>query len=345
MQDRKLKVMVLTAEDSLKVFRMTEERLEAALERHPSVRAVADFCIVRTTTSYENDPSWNEADHEIFYRGLGDADVLIGYMFPPDDFAGHAPRLKWIHIIGAGIEHLHPLGWLPEGVTLTNNRGAHAPKTSEFAMMAMLMLGNHMPRLATAQRGHRWDAHFVSLVRGGTALVVGAGKQGSAVARAARALGIRSVGVDPFVEANDDFDVMAEPKDLHKLLPEADYVFLTLPATKETNKFFGLAEFDRMKKSAGLVNISWGRVLDADALIEALESAKISGALLDVFDDEPLPVNSPLWDTPNLTITPHMGCDDEENYIHRTFDIVMENLLRLHCGRKLENEIDPVKGY
>ena len=337
--------MVLTAEDSLKVFRMTEERLEAALERHPSVRAIADFYIVRTTTSYENDPSWNEADHEIFYRGLEDADVLIGYMFPLDDFARHTPHLKWIHIIGAGIEHLHPLDWLPRGVTLTNNKGAHAPKTCEFAMMAMLMLGNHMPRLATAQREHRWDAHFVSLVMGGTALIVGAGKQGSAVARAARALGIRSVGVDPFVAENDDFDEMAESKELHKLLPKVDYVFLTLPATGETNKFFGRTEFDLMKKSAGFVNISRGRVLDTDALIEALEGGKISGVLLDVFDEEPLPANARLWDTPNLTITPHMGCDDEENYIHRTFDIVMENLLRLHCGKRLENEIDPAKGY
>ena len=342
---KKLKVMVLTAVDSLKVFRMTEERLAAALERHPKAREIAEFSITRTTTSYENDPSWNDGDHELFYRDVADADALVGYMFPLKDVDRAAPRLKWIHIIGAGIEHLHPLSWLPKDVTLTNNRGAHGPKTYEFAMMAMLMLGNHMPRLATAQRAHRWDAHFVSIVKGGTALIVGAGKQGSAVARAARALGIRPVGINPSVIENPDFDEIAAPARLHELLPAADYVFLTLPATHETRRFFGRREFALMKERAGFVNISRGSVLDANGLIDALQEGKISGALLDVFDDEPLPADSPLWDAPNLTITPHMGCDDEENYIHRTFDIVMENLVRLHEGKALENVIDPDRGY
>ena len=342
---QKLKVMVLTAEDSLKVFRMTEERLESALERHPQVREIAEFYIVRTTTSYENTPSWNDTDRELFAEGLKDADALIGYMFPLEAISPRAPHLKWIHIIGAGIEHLHPLDWLPADVALTNNRGAHAPKTYEYAMMAMLMLGNHMPRLATAQQEHRWDAHFVSIVKGGTALIIGAGKQGSAVARAARALGIVPVGVDPLVEAGGDWEEIARPERLHELLPGADYVFLTLPSTAETANLFGRDEFARMKEGAGLVNISRGKVLDTDALMEALVGRKISGAVLDVFVDEPLPGNSPLWDAPNLTITPHMGCDDEENYIHRTFDIVMDNLLRLSAGEELENKIDPAKGY
>ncbi|MDR1514402.1 MAG: D-2-hydroxyacid dehydrogenase [Synergistaceae bacterium] len=342
---KKLNVMILTAKDSLKVFRMTEERLEAALERYPQVREIAEFFIVRTTTSYENDPSWNDADREIFARGIEDADALIGYMFPFEMIAARGRRLKWIHIIGAGVEHLHPLDWLPEGVALTNNRGAHAPKTYEYAMMAMLMLGNHMPRLATAQRERRWDAHFVSIVKGGTALIIGAGKQGSAVAKAARALGVTPVGVDPLAWADGVWDDIVRPERLRELLPAADYVFLTLPATAETTKFFGRAEFGLMKESAGLVNISRGRVLDTDALIEALDSGKISGAVLDVFDPEPLPPDSPLWTAPNLTITPHMGCDDEENYIHRTFDIVMDNLLRLNDGVELQNKIDPAKGY
>jgi phosphoglycerate dehydrogenase-like enzyme len=201
--------MILTAEDSLKVFRMTEDRLESALERHPRAREIAEFSITRTTTSYENNPSWNDADRQLFYRDIADADALIGYMFPLEGIGTRAKRLRWIHIIGAGVEHLHPLDWLPESVVLTNNRGAHAPKTYEFAMMAMLMLGNHMPRLAASQRSRHWDAHFVSVVKGGTVLVIGAGKQGSAVARAARALGIRPIGIDPFVSANSDFEEIA----------------------------------------------------------------------------------------------------------------------------------------
>ncbi len=341
----KLRVMVLTAEDSLKVFRMTPERIAAALERHPDIRDVAEFRIARTTTSYENTPGWNEADHALFYRDVAEADVLVGYMFPPDDLRAHAPHLRWIHIIGAGIEHLHPLSWLPEGTTLTNNRGAHAPKTREYAMMALLMLGNHMPRLATAQRQGRWDGHFVSVVAGKTVVVVGAGKQGTAVAQGAAALGVRAVGVDPEVREHAAFARIVPPSELRTVLADADFVGLTLPAAASTRRFFGAAEFAAMREGAGFFNISRGSVVDTDALLAALRAGKLSGAVLDVFEEEPLPPDSPLWDAPNLTITPHMGCDDEENYIHRTFDIVMDNLRRLIAGRALENRVDPEKGY
>ena len=340
-----MRVMVLTAEDSHKVFRMTEERIQAALERHPKVREIADFFVTRTSTSYENVPSWNEIDHELFKREVADADVLVGYMFPLSSIGKYAPRLRWIHIIGAGVEHLCPLSWLPESVLLTNNRGAHAPKTREYAMMAMLMLGNHMPRLATAQREARWDGHFVTVVFGRTIVIVGAGKQGTAVAQAAKVLGIRAVGVDPMVAQNDSFERIVPPSELLSVLPGADFVALTLPAMDRTRRLFGVAEFSAMKDGSGFINISRGSVLDTDALLSALRSGKLSGALLDVFDVEPLPADSPLWRAPNLTITPHMGCDDEENYIHRTFDIVMENLQRLRDGIELENMIDPVNGY
>lgn len=337
--------MILTAHDSLKVFRMTEERLTSALERHPHVRDYAEFSIVKTSTSFENEPGWNDEDYVVFRDGIKNADILVGYMFPLEEIRTIAPQLKWIHIIGAGIEHLHPLAWLPENVMLTNNRGAHAPKTREYAMMAMLMLGNHMPRLATAQRNSHWDGHFVSIIEGSTVLVVGAGKQGSAVANAAKTLGVRAIGVDPDTALRGDFDEIAPPSELHSLLPKADFVVLTLPYTQETHKFFGAKEFGLMKESAGFVNICRGKVVDHTALIEALKNGKISGAILDALEEEPLPENSPLWSTPNLTITPHMGCDDEENYIHRTFDIVMENIDKLIRGERLDNLIDPKKGY
>lgn len=341
----KMKVLILTADDSKKVFRMDQERLEAALSRHPEVRELADFEICRTSTSYENDPSWNEQDHEMFYRAVADKDAIIGYMFPLETFREKAPNVKYVHIIGAGVEHLFPLTWLPEHTKLTNSRGAHAPKTCEYAMMAMLMLGNNMPRLYTAQRESRWDGHFLTVVEGKTALILGCGKQGSAVALAAKRLGIRAIGVDPKVSSKEGFERIVHPDELLQVLPEADYVFLTMPYTKETYHFFGAEQFKAMKPGAGFVNICRGKVLDADAMIAALESGVISGAVLDVYEQEPLPADSPLWTAKNVIMTPHMGCDDEDNYIHRCFDIFFENLVRMANGEDLDNVVDRNLGY
>ena len=341
----KLNVMILTAEDSKKVFRMDQQRLEAALQRHPDIANLAEFHTIRTSTRYQNAPGWNAADRDLFYHKVVDMDVILGYMFPLDDFARRARNVRYIHIIDAGVEHLLPLDWLPKGALLTDNRGAHTPKTCEFAMMAMLMLGNHIPRLATAQNQNRWDGHYVTLVEGGTAIIIGAGHQGSAVAEACGRLGIKAIGVDPNVTEKEGFDSIVPLEQLHKVLPLADYVFLTMPATDATLRFFGRREFARMRETAGFVNICRGTVLHTEALLEALQNRLISGAILDVFDHEPLPENSPLWSAPNLILTPHMGCDDEENYIHRTYDIFFDNLRRLVQGETLENVVDPIRGY
>jgi phosphoglycerate dehydrogenase-like enzyme len=335
----KLKVLVLTADDSKKVFRMDNARIEAALERYPEVRQLAEFEICRTTTSYEDNPSWNSDDHEMFYSAVRDKDVILGYMFPLRHFGEYAPNVRYIHIIGAGVEHLFPLDWLPTHMRLANSSGAHAPKTCEYAQMAMLMLGNNMPRLMTAQREHRWDGHFVTLVSGKTALIVGCGKQGSAVAEAAARLGLRAIGVDPRVTEKPGFEKIVTPDKLTDVLPEADFVFLTVPASPETYHFFGEKEFGAMKPGAGFVNICRGSVLDSDALISALNSERISGAVLDVYEKEPLPPDSPLWSVKNIILSPHMGCDDEENYIARCLDIFCENLIRDAKGETLYNLI------
>lgn len=341
----KMKVMVLTAEDSKKVFRMDKERLEAALSRHPLVREIADFEICRTSTSFENTLGWNDGDYEMFYRAVSDKDAIIGYMFPLDTFRDRAPQVKYIHIIGAGVEHLFPLTWMPEHTKITNSRGAHAPKTCEYAMMAMLMLGNNIPRLATAQREHRWDGHFLTVVEGKTALIVGCGKQGSAVALAAKRLDIKAIGVDPRVASKEGFEKIVHPDKILKVLPEADYVFLTMPSTKDTFHFFGSSHFEVMKPGAGFVNICRGKVLDEEALLLALESGKISGAILDVYDQEPLPPSSPLWTAKNVVLTPHMGCDDEVNYIPRCLDIFFDNLIRMTKDEELDNLVDRNLGY
>lgn len=340
-----LNVRVYTAHDSLSVFRIDEEKIAAAVARHPELAGRVNFTLTRTRSRYGGNPGWSDEDLARFYEEMKDADAFVGYMFPLENLKEVAPELKWIHIIGAGIEHLYPLSWLPADVILTNNRGAHAPKTCEYAVMAILMLGNHIPRLATAQRESRWDGHFVSVVSGDTIVILGAGKQGSAVAHGAKRLGLTTIGVDVDTRERENFDRMVSPEELYEVLPQADCVGVTLPLTDETEKFFGEREFAAMKPEAGFFNISRGKVVDTDALLHALYAGEISGAMLDVFETEPLLADSPLWSAPNLVMTPHMGCDDEKNYIHRTFDIVMYNLGRLLAGEPLENKIDPAKGY
>lgn len=345
MTDGKLNITVLTAEDSLKVFRMTQERIDAALERFPEFKDKVNISVTRTSTSFENTPSWNADDYVKFRKGVVDADIMIGYMFPLEEVRAAAPRLKWIHIIGAGVEHLLPLDWLPEGTVLTNNRGAHAPKSYEYVMMALLMLANHMPRLMHAQHAHVWDGHFVSVIKGSTVAILGAGHQGMAAARAAKALGLRTIGVDIDATPRENFDELIHVSRLRDVLGRADYVVVTLPSTNETYRMINDVAFAAMKEGCGFVNISRGRIVDSDALIENLKNGHLSGAVLDVFEQEPLSADSPLWDTPNLVMSPHMGCDDEDNYIHRTFDIFFSNLRRFIAMETLENVVDRVKGY
>ncbi len=345
MTDEKLNITVLTAEDSLKVFRMTQERVDAALERFPEFKDKVNISIIRTSTSFENTPSWNADDYVKFRKGVAEADIMIGYMFPLEEVRAAAPRLKWIHIIGAGVEHLLPLNWLPEDAVLTNNRGAHAPKSFEYVMMALLMLANHMPRLMRAQQTHVWDGHFVSIIKGSTVAILGAGHQGAAAALAAKTLGLRTIGVDIDTTPRENFDELIHASRLHEALGRADYVVVTLPSTDDTYRMINDEAFAAMKDGCGFVNISRGRIVDSDALIENLENGRLSGAVLDVFEQEPLPADSPLWDAPNLVMSPHMGCDDEENYIHRTFDIFFSNLRRFIAMETLENVVDRVKGY
>lgn len=340
-----LQIRVYTAHDSLSVFRIDEDKIASAIRRHPEISTRIDISLTRTRSRYGGKPGWSEEDIRCFYQEMQDADVFVGYMFPRENLKKVAPNLKWIHIIGAGIEHLFPLSWLPDDVILTNNRGAHAPKTCEYAMMAILMLGNHIPRLATAQRESRWDGHFVSVVEGETILILGAGKQGSAVALAAKRLGLKTIGVDLDSRIRDYFDRVVTQDELYNVLGLADYVGITLPLTPKTEKYFGAKEFAALKTGASIFNISRGRIVDTEVLLHALKEHKISGAILDVFEVEPLPTESPLWSAPNLIITPHMGCDDEKNYIHRTLDIVMGNAEKLLKGEPLENQVDHAKGY
>jgi phosphoglycerate dehydrogenase-like enzyme len=312
------------------VFWITPERYEAARRRHPALARRLDVSI-----------GW---DLEGFDDAMRTAEVFVGWEFSRADLARRAPRLRWIHLTGAGIEHLLPLGWVPPGVTLTNNSGVHAPKASEFAAAAILMLNNRIPFHVENQRHARWHQVFNAPVTGKTVVIVGVGAMGGAAARSLKQLRMRVLGVRRSARPHPSVDRMFGPEALDRILPEADFVLVTAPLTSETRGLLGRKRLDLLKPEAGLVNMGRAGVVDYDGLAEKLRRGELAGAILDVFDPEPLPSDSPLWRTPNLIMTPHVS-SDAPNYADRTLDLFFRNVARHLAGRPLHNVVDPVREY
>lgn len=313
------------------VFRMTEARLADAAARRPEVAARVDALV--------------DFDLDRFAESMRTAHALVTWDLPTADLARHAPQLRWIHIIGAGVEHLRPLDWLPRGVVLTNNRGVHAEKTAESALMAVLMLNNRIPAYVTDQQARRWAPVFATPVAGKTVAVVGVGEMGHAAAAAFKRAGLQVLGVRRGGRPRRHIDRMVGPDRLHEVLAMADFVHVATPLTAETRHLIDGPAMDAMKPGAGLVNFGRGPVVDTAALAARLRSGRLGGAVLDVHDPEPLPADSPLWDVPNLILTPHVSSDDDVSYVPKTLDLVFDNLGRLLAGRPLRNRVRPALGY
>jgi phosphoglycerate dehydrogenase-like enzyme len=316
------------------VFRMTEALVSAA-----KIRNNAD---VRTSLGEDlQDLSWLP-DVTGFVTSN---DVMRDPKFPIGKLAEAAPRLRWIHIIGAGIEPLVPFDWLPRHVALTNNSGVHFDKARESAMMVLLMLNARLPAILTNQRKAHWDQIFTSRIRGRTVLIIGVGDMGAAVAQAARDLGLRVIGVRRSGAPHLLVDQMVSVDALDSVLPQADFVVLATPLTKDTHRLLDERRIGLMKRGAGFFNIGRAGSVDHDALVKALRSGALSGAVIDVFDPEPLPATSPLWHADNLLLTPHVTSDDPDEYLPKTFDLVFENLRRLRRGEPLVNSVDSAREY
>ncbi|MGY9056231.1 MAG: D-2-hydroxyacid dehydrogenase [Alphaproteobacteria bacterium] len=274
-----------------------------------------------------------------------DTEILIGQTFDKPNIGQMAPKLKWVYATSAGIEDLMPLDWLPPGVVLTNNSGTHFPKTREFVSMMLVMLHAKMPALITNQRERKWEKLFASLIGGLTVTVIGFGALGTATAEAARALGLKVNVVRRNPAPDPRADGMYGVADLHQALRGSDFLVIAAPLTPDTQNMIDAAALDCLNEGAGVINIGRGPLLDHDALCQRLDSGRLSGAILDVFDPEPLPTDSPLWDQENLVMTPHVLLDDPVNYVQRALDIFFQELARYRAGEPLQNRIDPKAGY
>jgi phosphoglycerate dehydrogenase-like enzyme len=317
-----------------RVFRMTEKLISDAVIRNKAE--------VQTSLGEDlNDLGW-----------LGSAiglvtsnDVMCDPKFPLHDLERMAPNLRWIHITGAGIEPLFPLDWLPPRVTLTNNSGVHVEKIAESAAMMLLMLNARVPAIMSNQRKAEWQQIFTPTIKGRTALIIGVGDMGGTVAKVAHSLGLRVIGVRRSGASHPDVDHMLRPDQLDDALPLADFIVMAAPLTKDTTTLIDRRRCGLVKRGVGFINIGRGGSVDHDALIDALTDGTVSSAILDVYESEPLPSSSRLWDAPNLVLMPHVTSDDEYQYLPKTFDLVFANLRRLVAGQSLMNAVDRSRGY
>jgi phosphoglycerate dehydrogenase-like enzyme len=311
------------------VFAVTPERFRAAAKRHIALGR-------RLVVTYADDPAG-------FAAGLRSAEVLIVGHLDVYDLAARAPKLRWVQSTNAGVEDVAP--HLPPGIVLTNASGVHGPKGGEFALAALLMLNHAVPHFVTRQRERRWEQRFTSTIAGRTVVIVGLGRLGEAVARQARRVGLRVLGVRRQARPHRLAAAVYGPRQLDRVLPKADFLVVTTPLTRETRGLIGRRELDRLPPHAGVVNLGRGAVLDNDALAEKLARGELAGAVLDVVDKEPLPADSPLWTTPNLIITPHCAVDDGLQYVPRCLEIFFDNLRRYLAARPLRNRVEPARGY
>jgi phosphoglycerate dehydrogenase-like enzyme len=253
-----------------------------------------------------------------------------------------APRLKWMHVFNVGVDHPIFDEMLARGVRLTTSAGSTAVPIAQTAVMGLLALARGFPRWLVAQRSRRWDPErsvTPADLQGQTAVIVGLGRIGAEIARLARVLGLKVIGVrrGPRREG-DPVDELHPPAALHGLLGRCDWLILACPLTPETRGLIGADALARLPRGARLINIARGEILDERALIAALESGQLAGACLDVFATEPLPPDSPLWDIPNVLVTPHNSAAAAGND-RRVLELFLDNLGRWHRGAELLNEV------
>ena len=274
-----------------------------------------------------------------------------------------APRLRWVQGHFAGVDQIlgHPL---LRGVILTTSSGIHAPVMAEYSLMMILAFAHRLPRMIEYQGRAEWPQQRWALfvpqeLRDATIGIVGYGSIGRETARLARAFGMRVLALKRHVDqriddgwslpnvgdaAGENVDRLFAPDQLHAMLAQCDYVVVAAPLTPETRGLLGAAEFKAMKREAVIINVARGGVIDEAAMIDALRTRVIGGAALDVFEQEPLPADSPLWQLPNVILSPHVS-GFTPHYDERAMVLFAENLRRYVAGEPLLNVVDVKRGY
>ncbi|AXK35466.1 D-2-hydroxyacid dehydrogenase [Streptomyces armeniacus] len=288
------------------------------------------------------------ADEKSLAERLPEADVLLVWDFLSnavrEAWPGEGARPRWVHTPSAGVDRL-----LPElagsDVVLTNARGVFDQPIAEYVAGLVLAMAKDFFGSRELQRQRRWQHRETMRVGGSRAVVVGSGPIGRKIGRTLRGLGVQVDLVGRTQRDGDpEFGRVHGSGALHGLLGEADWVVCVAPLTEESRGMFDAAAFSRMKRSARFINVGRGQHVVEDDLVEALLSHRISGAALDVFMEEPLPVESRLWDVPGLLVSPHMS-GDTVGWRNDLAEQFLDNFDRWYAGEPLLNVVDKDLGY
>lgn len=296
---------------------------------------------------------------------LDDVEVMLRGRLPAETFdrlLARAPALRWVHSATAGVERVLTPASRERGLTITNARGVFSRPIAEYVLLMMLAVARRLPELLELQAERTWQPLESRELRDLTVGIVGLGSIGRAVGALATAFGCRVIatrrradaGSGPAVVGDDSdeepapgrlrLDRVLPPERLAELLGEADFIVLAAPLTNDTFGLIGEQAIAAMKPGAWVINVARGELVEERSLARALRDGRIGGAILDTFRDEPLPPSSPLYDLPNVILTPHTSWSSTR-VLDRSVDLFCENLRRYAGGRPLLNVVDPAAGY
>lgn len=322
---------------------------EALAARHPDLdlrafRSVADLESYLTRSTSEPHGAADPGTFEPGFHVL----VLPGSS-PADRILAACPDLRWIQTSSAGIDGIATASLKSRpGIVVTTARGVHGDQMAEHTLALILALTRALPRFLRQQSRHEWKRQALPDLAGRTLLVVGYGTIGERIGALGQAVGLRVIGVrrtaPPSAAPGASGAQVISTEDLDQVLPEADYVVLVLPRTAATNRLMDHARLGLMKPGSFLINVGRGGTVDEDALLAALRDGPLEGAALDVFTEEPLPDASPLWDLPNLIVTPHVAAASPR-YFEQVFRLFANNLARFLEEEPLRHVADPARGY
>jgi phosphoglycerate dehydrogenase-like enzyme len=273
---------------------------------------------------------------------IGEADIIFSGSTFPVNFLRKAKKLKWVQSMSAGVENFTSSGLIESNIILTKVKGVFGPIMSEYVIGHIFAITQNIKNIYENKRNKIWKQFVVGSIRNATIGIMGLGSVGAYIAYRLHLLGANVITIDeqekrlPYIGQEYLID------DLYDFLVKPDFLIITLPLTSKTRNLIGENEFNIMKKNMYIFNISRSGIVQTEALIKALKSKKISGAVLDVFDKEPLPKDHELWTLDNVTITPHISGPSLPEDIVKVF---LDNLVRFEKNKKLKGIVDLKKEY
>ncbi|RLC63970.1 MAG: D-2-hydroxyacid dehydrogenase [Chloroflexi bacterium] len=304
-----------------------------------NLRDVSDFADAEKRGDFSS--------REQFDAHLAEAEIIYGAR-PPKNVIARAPKLKWIQTTDAGVDSFLDSDIIESSVIVTNTSGGvHAVSIAECVLEMMLMFVKKMPLCFQLKQERQWKMFNLTVLHSKTVGIVGLGSIGRQVARLSKAFGMRVLATRRSTRSatrTRSVDMLFSQDQLPQLLSDSDFVVLALPLTPETNNLIGEEELRAMKPTAYLINIARGNIVDEATLTRALEENWIAGAGLDVFVTEPLPIESRLWELPNVIFSPHVAAEIEDYDLQAT-RLFADNLRRYLSGKRLRNVVDKKRGY